>query len=313
MGKFWRFDGFVLYKNKIRTYVFLREDDLAAPGRYAPTSIFSGVERMTAAIEYRIEAFNTATASENRIHDDSIARRFGFQGGLVPGVDVYAYMTRAAVIAFGQPFLERGRISCRFGQPVYDGETVGVFGSLDEKGELSIRIEGRGQTLASATAELVTPGAEPALSDYGEAMLPAPDDRPPAGPDSLPEGAALGTLKETTDAASQAEYRASVRENHPFYEESGVVHPGFLLRRANNTLKDTVRLGPWIHVGSTVQHFSPLRAGEPLETRSRVSRLYDHKGHGFVELDVGLFSGSRAIARVDHTAIYEPRQVRTTA
>jgi hypothetical protein len=37
---------------------------------------------------YRIEAFNTARESENKIHDDAVARRFGFGGGLVPGVDV---------------------------------------------------------------------------------------------------------------------------------------------------------------------------------------------------------------------------------
>jgi len=45
---------------------------------------------MTAAARgpYRVEAFNTAKASENKIHDDAVARRFGFGGGLVPGVDV---------------------------------------------------------------------------------------------------------------------------------------------------------------------------------------------------------------------------------
>ena len=48
---------------------------------------------------YRVEAFNTAKESENKIHDDTIARRFGFEGGLVPGVDVYAYMTHLPVRA----------------------------------------------------------------------------------------------------------------------------------------------------------------------------------------------------------------------
>jgi hypothetical protein len=49
-----------------------------------------GVRTMTAAARgpYRVEAFNTAKASENKIHDDAVARRFGFGGGLVPGVDV---------------------------------------------------------------------------------------------------------------------------------------------------------------------------------------------------------------------------------
>jgi hypothetical protein len=46
---------------------------------------------------YSVAAFNTAHDSENKIHDDATARRFGFGGGLVPGVDVYAYMTHMPV------------------------------------------------------------------------------------------------------------------------------------------------------------------------------------------------------------------------
>ena len=46
---------------------------------------------------YRVQAYNTAHSSENKIHDDAVARRFGFTGGLVPGVDVYAYMMHLPV------------------------------------------------------------------------------------------------------------------------------------------------------------------------------------------------------------------------
>ena len=61
---------------------------------------------MTAALApYHVEAFNTAKVSENKIHDDEVARKFGFRGGLVPGVDVYAYMTHLPVEALG-PLLE---------------------------------------------------------------------------------------------------------------------------------------------------------------------------------------------------------------
>src|SRR5215216_3941798 len=41
---------------------------------------------------YRLQAYNTAKQSENKMHDDTVAKRFGFSGGLVPGVDVMAYM-----------------------------------------------------------------------------------------------------------------------------------------------------------------------------------------------------------------------------
>ena len=45
---------------------------------------------------YRVTAYNTSKQSENKIHDDTVARRFGFSGGLVPGVDVMAYMMHLA-------------------------------------------------------------------------------------------------------------------------------------------------------------------------------------------------------------------------
>ena len=58
----------------------------------------------TALAPYRVEAYNTAHASENKIHDGEVARRFGFDGGLVPGVDVYGYMSHPA-LAHGTPRL----------------------------------------------------------------------------------------------------------------------------------------------------------------------------------------------------------------
>ena len=46
---------------------------------------------------YRVSAYNTSKLSENKIHDDAVARKFGFSGGLVPGVDVMAYMMHLPV------------------------------------------------------------------------------------------------------------------------------------------------------------------------------------------------------------------------
>src|SRR5215475_5206622 len=78
---------------------------------------------------YQIQAYNTAKASENKIHDDAVARRFGFKGGLVPGVEVYAYMTHLPMARWGRAWLERGAAECRLLKPVYDGDTVTVTAS----------------------------------------------------------------------------------------------------------------------------------------------------------------------------------------
>ena len=75
---------------------------------------------------YEVVAHNTATQSDNKIHDDEVARRFGFTGGLVPGVDVYAYLTHLPAETWGLDWLERGSMRGRFLTPVYEGETVTV-------------------------------------------------------------------------------------------------------------------------------------------------------------------------------------------
>ncbi len=65
---------------------------------------------MTSRLEtYRVSAYNTSKQSENKIHDDAVARRYGFSGGLVPGVDVMAYMIHLPVAKWG-PRLPRARL-----------------------------------------------------------------------------------------------------------------------------------------------------------------------------------------------------------
>jgi hypothetical protein len=70
-------------------------------------------------------AVNTAPESENRMHGDE-ARRFGFASGLVPGVDVLAYLAHEGVAHWGSPWLAGGRLQGRLDAPVYDGERVEV-------------------------------------------------------------------------------------------------------------------------------------------------------------------------------------------
>src|SRR5260221_13308346 len=107
---------------------------------------------------YRVEAFNASKESENKIHDDAVARRFGFSGGLVPGVDVYGYMTHLRVLRWGRAWLERGTAECRFFKPVYDGDIASVTGNEGDGG-LDITVESRGEACATGRATL--PDARP--------------------------------------------------------------------------------------------------------------------------------------------------------
>src|SRR6185437_6868414 len=151
---------------------------------------------------YRVSAYNTSRTSDNKIHDDTVARRFGFKGGLVPGVDVIAYMLHLPVAKWGRGFLERGLIEARFVKPVYDGETAEV--SCEERdGVLSLQVESRGEPCATGSASLPASAPSVSISDFSEAA--AVSERRPVNAASYPVGKWLGTLPRALsgDAARQ--------------------------------------------------------------------------------------------------------------
>src|SRR6202166_1833304 len=97
---------------------------------------------------YRVAAYNTDKQTENKTHHGTVAKRFVFSGGLVPGVDVMAYMMHLPVAKWGRAFLEYGLIEARFVKPVYDGEIADVTGE-GRDGAVSIEVKSRGQLCAT--------------------------------------------------------------------------------------------------------------------------------------------------------------------
>ena len=269
---------------------------------------------------HRVRAVNLATASSNKIHDDEVARRYGFAGGLVPGVEVYAYATHAAVAAFGEGWLSNGAIDIKLVKPVYDGRATTV--EIDEDAEvpdqtapganapdsMSIVVRDEaGEQCATATA-WIGAGAPPVLE---RAMPPLPMSRPQASAAALAPGTVLGTLVERFDADLANAYLAAIGEDLAIYGEERIAHPGWLLRRANRILAANVSLGPWIHVGSEVRNFDRVHDGDRVCTRAEVVREWERRGHRFVTLTVQIAAGpessERLVVQTAHTAIYQPR------
>jgi acyl dehydratase len=262
---------------------------------------------MAARLEtYRVNAYNTAKQSENKMHDDAVAIRFGFSGGLVPGVDVMAYMIHLPVARWGRAFLEHGLIEARFVKPVYDGETADITGE-ENNGVLSIEVESRGELCATGTASLPASAPAVAMADYHET---APvSERRTVNAQSYGLGKWLGTLPRAWGGEAADEYLADVRERDPIYSREGLGHPGLVQRVMNRVLVDNAILGPWIHVGSRMQLLAAARAGDELSARARVTGNYEKKGHRFVELDaLVVANGGTPVAHCWHIAIYQPRE-----
>lgn len=260
---------------------------------------------------YRLVAHNTATASANKIHDDEVARRYGFGGGLVPGVDVYAYMTHPPAEAWGLDWLAHGSMRARFLVPVYEGDDISVVWAEADGPAMSVEVRnGAGDLCATGSADMGD-GPEPgAVRPRG---VPATDP-PAASPESLPAGTELTLATHRFHADKATEYLADIREELALYGDARVAHPGWLLRDANYVLSSNVVLGPWIHVESVTRHQGLVHDGETVETTAVVTKEWEHKGHRFVELDVQLVANAeRPVARVVHTAIYRPRTPGTPA
>ena len=261
---------------------------------------------MNAPAEYRVKARNLSHTSENKIHADDVARRFGFRGGLVPGVEVYAYMTHLPVARWGIDWLKRGTAECRFFKPVYDGKFV-TASAAQSPGALSITVASEGEECAHGAAALPDEASAAPVVPYA-APIPAPDDRPDANETTLAVGRLLSSypLHLTPDRLEQ--YLFDIGETDPTYAREKLVHPALMLRLCNSALKDNVKLGPWIHVASSIRHCELAHADQSLAAHACVAANYERKGHRFVELDVVIIADEiRAVAQVRHTAIYELR------
>lgn len=264
---------------------------------------------------YRVRARNTSVESENKIHDDRVAADYGFRGGLVPGVTVYAYMTVPIVEEFGLAWLERGSMQVKFHQPFYEGDEVAVYAEVDRESEpvrIAVRAErddGTVSVTALATIDDRTDWlGEARVESYPQATLPEYETRPAASRAAIVTGAPLGTLKEKIDLADRTQLEALDERLDIYYGAGAVAHPFILLGLANKALMHNFRLGPWIHAASDLINRSVARDGDEISVRGRIADCFERKGHEFIVLDLLLVADeSRVVEQVRHTAIYRPR------
>lgn len=255
---------------------------------------------------HRVSAINLAKNSENRMHDDSVAKKFGFRGGLVPGVDVFAYMSHMPVAKWGRAFLERGLMDGRFLKPVYDGEMALVI--AEENGDgIAIKVESRGELCATGTASMPSSQETISLDDFQN--VPPVTTRAPVDANSYCEGTWLGIPPYTMGRAALPDYLRDIGESDSLYVHDGLVHSGNLLRMLNWALMENAILGPWIHVGSTIRYLGAASVDDELTLRAKVTGNYERKGHKFVDLDGLIVAGGKTpIAHVQHVSIYQPRE-----
>jgi acyl dehydratase len=264
-----------------------------------------------------LTAVNYAPASSNAIHRDDFARQYGFTGGLVPGVGVYALMADPLLRAWGAEWADAGWMKAKFINPVYDGERVEIRCRPLPDRPAATAIEalnptGRVCALGSAGCDRDdSPLPDPA--DFDTRPVPTPEDRLPPAAAFLTPGLRLGSVPVAPDPASPEDaYFERLREDRELCLGGAArLHPAFLAHIANRVVHRNIAVGPWIHTESFVRHLAPLRHGSSYEMRGRVAESFQKRGHEYVRLDLAVFdSADNPVAHLLHTAIVRPALAR---
>jgi acyl dehydratase len=258
---------------------------------------------------HTLTARNTATASSNRMHDDTVARQLGFSGGLVPGADVWAYAAHPLVETWGLDWLANGAMELRFHAPFYDGDRVRVSVTAgDDQNTVRLAAVNDAGTLCAAgtaTRSATAPPPDPA----GIPAAPLPDWPPPrASAAHFESHPVLGTLEAPWSEDLAAAYLDAVGEQSPLLRDGAVAPPGWLARLSDFVLVANVTMGPWIFAQAQLRHLGLVHAGETVAVRARVAQVYERSGHRFVDLDLLMLTGDdRPVLCGRKTAIYAPR------
>jgi hypothetical protein len=275
---------------------------------------------MSIPVSWSATAWNPVPESENRIHGDDVARRYGFRGGLVPGVVVSAYLLHPAASAWGRAFAERGRAHCVVRSPVYDGEPFRVeVSDASAHGYHAVLVDERGERCAKASASLPEHVPEPPKRRHDPVQ-----SRGDARPDATPE--VMEQLRETglralrsrwSEEAEITRYLRDPAQQAPVYRDTGIAHPGFVLGTTNWLLGQNVKMSAWLHLETESQHFRAIEPGAELVVEAEIADLFEKKGHRFVDVDLELYElgDDAAVATVGLRAIYQlrPAEVDATA
>jgi acyl dehydratase len=267
-------------------------------------------------------ARNTSAESENKIHEDDVARQYGFRGGLVPGATTYAYLAAYLTRTLGVDWAVHGSATISLVRPVYDGDLIRIGGRVAEAtgdetaGMVAVEawVDGPdGTRCAPATARLAWPARasqpeRPAFARTDQQPR-RPEDRGPISAASAPVGAPLPPVIRPADPDAVRQYLDDRDEGSPLFREASpfgppLMHPGQWPDIANRAISANFRLGPWIHTRSEIQHLGPALVGGTYRAYGEIVEAFEKRGHDYVTADVLIVDGNDTpVVRMKHTAI----------
>jgi acyl dehydratase len=252
---------------------------------------------------YHVVAKNYSESSENRIHSDEIAKKYGFRGALVPGVAVYGHMTFPLVQLLGEDWLAHSSNSLRLLKPTYDGERMSIDCN-DDHGTYQVESrDEQGELTAVLTSQ--QPRELPPLEDLNilEGDFKNPE-RVEISWDTVVPNQPFAPWQVTLTGEENARYTREVDDTLSVYQ-NGLVHPHLLLSLANTALMNEYFMPTWIHASSETRHRRLLRVDDTITIKSVPLEKWRKKGHEFIRLYVTYWRDDEITTDIFHTAIFK--------
>ena len=258
-------------------------------------------------------ALNTAPDSENRIHGDDLAQEYGFEGGLVPGVTVSAYLAHPLVEHWGKNWLDTGYANCRITSPLYDKELFAVKTEIvDSSTANTILIKGNG--VVSASAELALTKNLPPAPLLRKDKVASQDFNAPRANKEVWEELKLKGCHSFNFSWSDKNPLIYLRSEEHLPKllqpkEGGYSNLSFLLGCSNWILAGNAYMNPWVHLQTISQNYRAVELNSSLIAEMEINKVYEKKGHEFIDVFVNLFDQKDEVCvmRINLIAIYKLR------
>jgi hypothetical protein len=253
---------------------------------------------------YQPTAINHSEASENKIHSDEIAARYGFKGGLVPGVAVFGYMTYPLTNELGLDWLGHSQVGVRLLKPAYDGERLNILMTQPTPEQYQVdALNDEEVLLARLSIEMpgLLPPIEPRARIAGATTAP---ERVDISWDVIDIDQPFVPISWAVTEADNHTYTDQVADDQPVYR-AGVVHPHFIQHWCNQVLSRRFIMPAWIHVGTDMTFRRTLKVGDQVEIRAIPTEKWERKGHEFVKVYVAFMVDGEPAVEANHTAIFK--------
>ena len=264
---------------------------------------------ITSVATQQIVALNDAEASENRIHRDDIALKYGFSGALVSGVNIFGYLCQPLVRVYGAQWLNRGVLDVLFLKPAYQDdlltiETENVGADAGERRHQTSAVNAEGVQIAKLDSAL--PAELPPIHELAHAVgEPAPTERQEIAWNLIDIDRPAPVYIWNPSEQDNME-RVNAQRDHTslYFGGNGLIHPYYLLDACNKALMRMFILPAWIHTGSRIILRKALHAGQAIEIRTVPIEKWERKGHQFIKLYIAMWSDDEVAVEVEHSAIF---------